>query len=102
MKKEREFKVIVKNPPTEKQKEEMIKRVEEYLALVYSSQKQKNKEDKEMKKYRLNEDKLLRNIFILSTVVTVGLIVYKVATCGVSFFSTIGYFGQKGGTSINE
>ena len=84
MKKEREFKVIVKNPPTEKQKEEMIKRVEEYLAY---------KEDKEMKKYRLNEDKLLRNVCILSTVVTVGVIVYKVATCGISFFSTIGYFG---------
>ena len=38
MRKEREFKVIVKNPPTEKQKEEMIKRVEEYLSLVYSNQ----------------------------------------------------------------
>lgn len=39
MKKEREFKVIVKNPPTEAQKAEMIKRVEEYLTLVYSKQK---------------------------------------------------------------
>lgn len=39
MKKEREYKVIVKNPPTEKQKEEMIKRVEDYLALVYSNVK---------------------------------------------------------------
>lgn len=46
-----------------------------------------------MKKYRLNEDKLLRNVFILSTVVTIGIVVYKVATCGISFFSTIGYFG---------
>ena len=46
-----------------------------------------------MKKYRFNEDKLLRNVCILSTVVTVGVIVYKVATCGISFFSTIGYFG---------
>lgn len=46
-----------------------------------------------MKKYRLNEDKLLRNVFILSTVVSVGVIVYKVANCGISFFSTIGYFG---------
>lgn len=46
-----------------------------------------------MEKYRFNEDKLLRNIFILGTVATVGIIVYKVATCGISFFSTIGYFG---------
>ena len=46
-----------------------------------------------MKKYRLNKGKLLRNVFILSTVVTVGVVFYKVATCGISFFSTIGYFG---------
>ena len=39
MKKEREYKVIVKNPPTEKQKEEMLKRVEDYLSLVYSNVK---------------------------------------------------------------
>lgn len=36
MRKEREFKVIVKNPPTEEQKAEMIKRVEDYLSLIYS------------------------------------------------------------------
>lgn len=39
MKKEREFKVIVKNPPTEEQKAQMIKRIEDYLSLVYSNQK---------------------------------------------------------------
>lgn len=39
MKKKREFKVIVKNPPTEEQKAEMIKRVEDYLALIYSKVK---------------------------------------------------------------
>ena len=36
MKKEREFKVIVKNPPTEEQKNQMIKRIEDYLTLIYS------------------------------------------------------------------
>ena len=46
-----------------------------------------------MKKYKLNEDKLLRNIFILGTVATVGIIIYKVATCGVAWISTCGYFG---------
>lgn len=35
-KKVKEFKVIVKNPPNEKQKEEMIKRVENYLTLIYT------------------------------------------------------------------
>ncbi len=39
MKKEREFKVVVKNPLSDKQKEEIIKKVEEYLTLVYSNQK---------------------------------------------------------------
>lgn len=46
-----------------------------------------------MKKYRLNEEKLLRNVWVLSTVVLVGLLVYKVATCGIAWISTIGYFG---------
>lgn len=40
MKKERELKVIVKNPPTEEQKAEMIKRIEDYLSLVYSQVEQ--------------------------------------------------------------
>lgn len=35
-KKEREFKVIVKNPPTEEQKEIMIKRIEDYLTMIYT------------------------------------------------------------------
>ena len=46
-----------------------------------------------MKKYRLNEDKLLRNVCILSTVISLGVLVYKVATCGIAWISTIGYFG---------
>ncbi len=36
MKKERKFKVIVKNPPTEEQKAKMIKRIEEYLTMIYT------------------------------------------------------------------
>lgn len=39
MKKEREYKVIVTNPPTEEQKDEILKRIEDYLALVYSEVK---------------------------------------------------------------
>lgn len=46
-----------------------------------------------MKKYRFNEDKLLRNVCILSTVISAGVLVYKVATCGIAWISTIGYFG---------
>lgn len=39
MKKETELKVIVMNPPTEEQKKQMVKRVEEYLTLIYSNPK---------------------------------------------------------------
>lgn len=46
-----------------------------------------------MKKYKFNEDKLLRNVAVLSSIVTVGILVYKIATQGISFMSTIGYFG---------
>ena len=46
-----------------------------------------------MKKYRLNEDKLLRNIVVVSSIMSLGMLVYKVATCGVAWISTCGYFG---------
>ncbi len=36
MKKESKLKVVVVNPPTEQQKEEMMKRVEDYLKLIYT------------------------------------------------------------------
>lgn len=36
MKNDKEFKVIVKNPPTEQQKAEMIKRIEDYLTMIYT------------------------------------------------------------------
>ena len=45
-----------------------------------------------MKKYRFNPDKLLRNIAILSGVITAGLLVYKVATQGIGWISTIRIF----------
>jgi hypothetical protein len=44
-------------------------------------------------KYKFNEEKFLRNFSILSTLITVGLLVYKVANCGIAWISTIGYFG---------
>jgi hypothetical protein len=44
-------------------------------------------------KYRFNEEKFLRNMVGLSTVISAGIVVYKIATCGISFISTIGYFG---------
>ena len=44
-------------------------------------------------KWVLNEDKLLRNVCVLSTVITVGILVYKVANCGIAWISTIGYMG---------
>ena len=44
-------------------------------------------------KWVLNEDKLLRNVFILATLISVGVFVYKVATCGIAWISTTGLFG---------
>ena len=46
-----------------------------------------------MKKYRFNEEKLLRNIVVISSIMSIGMLVYKVATCGVAWISTCGYFG---------
>ncbi len=45
-----------------------------------------------MKKYRFNPDKFLRNIAVISGVITVGLLVYKVANCGIAWISTIRIF----------
>lgn len=44
-------------------------------------------------KYRFNKDKAFRNFVILSNVITIGLIIHKIATCGIAWISTIGYFG---------
>ena len=46
-----------------------------------------------MKKYRINKKKVERNILVIMNVITIGLVINKIATCGISFFSTIGYFG---------
>ena len=46
-----------------------------------------------MKKYKFNEDKLLRNIAIFSSGLAIGMLVYKIATCGIAWISTCGYFG---------
>lgn len=45
-----------------------------------------------MKKYKFNKDKLFRNFIILSNVITIGIVIHKIATCGISFMSTIRIF----------
>lgn len=44
-------------------------------------------------KYRFNEEKFLKNFAIFSTGLSIGILVYKIATCGIAWISTIGYFG---------
>ena len=46
-----------------------------------------------MKKYKFNEEKFLKNFTIFTTGLTVGILIFKVVTYGISFISTIGYFG---------
>ncbi len=46
-----------------------------------------------MKRYKFNEEKFLRNIAIFSSGLSIGILVYKVASCGIAWISTIGYFG---------
>jgi hypothetical protein len=46
-----------------------------------------------MKKYRLNQEKLLRNVGILAGIISASIFVYKVWTCGIAWISTIGYLG---------
>lgn len=45
------------------------------------------------RKMRFNPDKAFRNFTILASVLTIGFLIYKIVTCGISFISTIGYFG---------
>lgn len=45
------------------------------------------------RKMRFNSDKAFRNFVILANVITIGFVIYKIATCGISFISTIGYLG---------
>lgn len=46
-----------------------------------------------MKKYKFNKEKVERNILVIMNLISIGLVIHKIATCGISFFSTIGYFG---------
>lgn len=45
------------------------------------------------RKMRFNPDKAFRNFVILSSILTIGILIYKVATNGIAWISTIGYFG---------
>lgn len=45
-----------------------------------------------MKKYKINKEKVERNLIILLWIILIGVIIYIVKTKGLSFFSTIGYF----------
>lgn len=44
-------------------------------------------------KYKFNEEKFLRNFAIFSSGLAIGMLVYKIATCGIAWISTCGYFG---------
>lgn len=44
------------------------------------------------RKMKFNPDKAFRNFVILVNIITIGFTIYKIATNGISFFSTIGYF----------
>ena len=44
-------------------------------------------------KYKFNEEKFLRNFAIFSSGLSIGLLIYKIATCGIAWISTCGYFG---------
>lgn len=46
-----------------------------------------------MKKMKFNPDKAFANFVILAHIGTISYFIYKVATCGISWMSTIGYFG---------
>ena len=45
------------------------------------------------RKMRFNPDKAFRNFAILASVLTTGILIYKIATNGIAWMSTIRYFG---------
>ena len=45
------------------------------------------------RKMRFNPDKAFRNFVILANIITIGFVVYKVATCGIAWISTTGLLG---------
>ena len=46
-----------------------------------------------MKKWRINWRTVARNMFIILNIVLVAVLIYTLKTKGISYFSTIGYFG---------
>ena len=45
-----------------------------------------------MKKFKINKEKVFRNIVIVLNIIVIGIIIYTIKTKGISFFITIGYF----------
>lgn len=45
-----------------------------------------------MKKFKINKEKVFRNIVIVLNIIVIGIIIYTIKSKGISFFSTIGYF----------
>ena len=43
--------------------------------------------------YKINKEKMFRNFVVLSTVLSSIVLVHKVLNEGISWISTIGYFG---------
>lgn len=52
----------------------------------------KNKKNRK-KKMEFDSDKAFTNAVILMSIITTVAVIVKIATNGISFFSTIGYFG---------
>ncbi len=48
---------------------------------------------KNKKKMKFNSDKAFRNFAIVIGIVTTAIVITKIATNGIGFLSTIGYFG---------
>ena len=46
-----------------------------------------------MKKFKINKEKVFRNIVIVLNIIVIGILIYTIKTKGLEFFSTIGYFG---------
>ena len=45
------------------------------------------------RKMRFNPDKAFRNFVILASVLTTGILIYKIATNGIAWMSTTGLLG---------
>lgn len=50
------------------------------------------KKKKKKIKMKFNPDKAFRNFTILMAIITTGILIYKIATNGIGWMSTIGYF----------